>query len=65
MKKPLMILGQGALIGKDAQNFQNICIELAYKFNFINNDWNGFNVLHSAASRAGAMSMVFFRQVKV
>ena len=60
MKKPLMILGQGALIGKDAQNFQNICIELAYKFNFINNDWNGFNVLHSAASRAGAMSIGFF-----
>ena len=60
MKKPLMILGQGALIGKDAQNFQNICIELAYKFNFINDDWNGFNVLHSAASRAGAMSIGFF-----
>ena len=60
MKKPLMILGQGALIGKGAQNFQNICIELAYKFNFINNDWNGFNVLHSAASRAGAMSIGFF-----
>ena len=60
MKKPLMILGQGALIGKDAQNFQNICIELAYKFNFINNEWNGFNVLHSAASRAGAMSIGFF-----
>ena len=60
MKKPLMILGQGALIGKDAQNFQNICIELAYKFNFINNGWNGFNVLHSAASRAGAMSIGFF-----
>ena len=60
MKKPLMILGQGALIGKGAQNFQNICIELAYKFNFINNHWNGFNVLHSAASRAGAMSIGFF-----
>ena len=60
MKKPLMILGQCALIGKDSQNFQNICIELAYKFNFINNDWNGFNVLHSAASRAGAMSIGFF-----
>jgi len=59
MKKPLMIIGQGALMGEDAQNFQNICIELAYKFNFIDNDWNGFNVLHSAASRAGAMSIGF------
>ena len=59
MNKPLMILGQGALIGEDAENFQNICIDLAYKFNFINNDWNGFNVLHSAASRAGAMSIGF------
>ena len=59
MNKPLMILGQGALIGEDAENFQNICINLAYKFNFINNDWNGFNVLHSAASRAGAMSIGF------
>ena len=59
MNKPLMILGQGALIGEGAENFQNICIDLAYKFNFINNDWNGFNVLHSAASRAGAMSIGF------
>ena len=55
-----MIIGQGALIGNDAKNFLNICIELAHKFNFINKNWNGFNVLHSAASRAGAMSVGFF-----
>ncbi|MBS39224.1 MAG: NADH-quinone oxidoreductase subunit G [Rhodobiaceae bacterium] len=60
MKKPIMIIGQGALIGNDANNFLNICIELAHKFNFITSDWNGFNVLHSAASRPGAMSIGFF-----
>ena len=59
MKKPMMIIGQGALIGKDAENFLNICIEIAHKFNFVTNEWNGFNVLHSSASRAGAMSVGF------
>tara|TARA_B100000123_G_scaffold252336_1_gene212582 strand:- start:1486 stop:3339 length:1854 start_codon:yes stop_codon:yes gene_type:complete len=59
MKKPMMIIGQGALIGKEAENFLNICIEIAHKFNFVTNEWNGFNVLHSSASRAGAMSVGF------
>ena len=58
-EKPVMIVGQGALTGDKGSEFLDLCIELAYKFNFINNEWNGFNVLHTAASRAGAMSIDF------
>jgi len=54
-----MIIGQGALLGKKGEEFLNLCINLAHKYNFLNEDWNGFNVLHSAASRPGAMSIGF------
>ncbi|MFL2834017.1 MAG: NADH-quinone oxidoreductase subunit NuoG [Alphaproteobacteria bacterium] len=59
MQKPCMIIGQGALLGKKGEEFLNLCINLAHKYNFLNEDWNGFNVLHSAASRPGAMSIGF------
>ena len=59
MNKPLMIIGQGALRGDKGENYLNLCIELAYKYNFLKDDWNGFNVLHTAASRPGAMEIGF------
>ena len=59
MNKPLMIIGQGALKGDEGEDYLNLCIELANKYNFLKNDWNGFNVLHTAASRPGAMEIGF------
>ncbi len=59
MNKPLMIIGQGALRGDKGENYLNLCIELAHKYNFLKDDWNGFNVLHTAASRPGAMEIGF------
>ena len=59
MNKPIMIIGQGALKGDEGEDYLNLCIELANKYNFLKNDWNGFNVLHTAASRPGAMEIDF------
>ena len=59
MSKPLMIIGQGALRGDKGEDFLNLCIELAHKYNFLKDEWNGFNVLHTAASRPGAMEIGF------
>ena len=59
MNKPIMIIGQGALKGDEGEDYLNLCIELANKYNFLKNDWNGFNVLHTAASRPGAMEIGF------
>ena len=59
MKRPMMIIGQGALKGDSAQDFLNLTIELANKYNFLSSSWNGFNVLHNAAARPGAMEIGF------
>ena len=59
MKNPCMIIGQGALLGSNGEDFLNLCINLAHKYNFLTDGWNGFNVLHNAASRPGAMSIDF------
>ena len=59
MNNPLMIIGQGALRGDKGEDYLNLCIELAHKYNFLTDEWNGFNVLHTAASRPGAMEIGF------
>ena len=59
MEKPIMIIGQGALKGNFGEDYLNLCIELAHNYNFLSDEWNGFNVLHSAASRPGAMEVGF------
>ena len=59
MNKPLMIIGQGALRGDKGEEYLNLCIELAHKYNFLRDEWNGFNILHTAASRPGAMEIGF------
>jgi len=59
MSRPIMIIGQGAIIGDSGEDFLNLTIKLANKYNFLSSNWNGFNVLHNAASRPGAMEIGF------
>lgn len=58
-KKPMMILGQGALNRRDSLEILRLSQEIAEKYNFIQPDWNGFNVLHTAAGRVGALDLGF------
>ncbi|GAB6053665.1 NADH-quinone oxidoreductase subunit NuoG [Magnetospira thiophila] len=58
-KKPMIILGMGALARPDGAAILAAAHELADKMGMITADWNGFNVLHTAAGRVGAMDLGF------
>lgn len=61
-KNPLLIVGQGALTRRDSREILRLCQEIAEKYNFIQSEWNGFNVLHTAAARVGALDLGFVPQ---
>lgn len=58
-KKPVLILGAGALCRNDGKAIQTLAGQMAEEFGVISKDWNGFNMLHTAASRVGALSLGF------
>ena len=53
--KPLVIVGSGALTRKDAPQILRLAASLAKA----GDGWNGFNVLHSAASRVAGLDLGF------
>ncbi|WP_052045782.1 NADH-quinone oxidoreductase subunit NuoG [Candidatus Paracaedibacter symbiosus] len=61
-KNPMIIVGQGALNRRDGQEILRLCQSIADKFNMIQADWNGFNVLHTSAARVGALDLGFVPQ---
>ncbi len=58
-KHPMIILGAGALRRADGMAVQALARKVAERFNMVHEDWNGFNMLHSQASRVGALSLGF------
>lgn len=58
-KKPMLILGEGALSTGDAQAIHEAAKRIADKYGMIQKDWNGFNVLHTQAARVGALDIGF------
>ena len=58
-KRPMLILGTGALRRADGPAIHALARQLAESFNLIQDDWNGFNVLHTAAARVGGLDMGF------
>jgi NADH-quinone oxidoreductase subunit G len=58
-KKPMIILGQGALQRDDGAAMLAAAWALAVQYNMLNADWHGFNVLHTAAARVGALDLGF------
>jgi NADH-quinone oxidoreductase subunit G len=54
-ERPALILGMGAMRSADGQAIQ----ALARKKAVVNDNWNGFNVLHTAAGRVGALMVGF------
>jgi NADH-quinone oxidoreductase subunit G len=61
-KKPMLIIGYGALMRDDYQEILHLCSEIVKKYNFVQDGWNGFNILHSAASRVAALDLGFVPQ---
>ena len=58
-KAPLLILGQGALCRRDGAAILGRARKLAETFGMVRDDWNGFNILHLAAGRAGGLDLGF------
>ncbi len=56
-KKPMIIVGQGALRGANGSAVLAAVRSLAEKAGAVKEDWNGFCVLHTAAARVGGLDL--------
>jgi NADH-quinone oxidoreductase subunit G len=56
-KKPMLILGQGALTRSDGAAVLATARHIAEQYDLIQSDWNGFNILHTAAARVGGLDL--------
>lgn len=56
-QRPALILGMGALARPDGQAWATVARQIAEKYNLIQADWCGYNVLHTAASRVGGLDL--------
>jgi NADH-quinone oxidoreductase subunit G len=58
-KHPIVLVGAGAVGRHDGAAVMALAAKLAMDFGAIKDGWNGFGVLHSAASRVGAFDIGF------
>ncbi len=58
-KHPLIIVGQGALVGENGGAVLAAAAKLALAVGAVTADWNGFSILHTAAARVGALDLGF------
>ena len=58
-KKPMLIVGQGALTRDDGAAVLAACWQIAAATGMLAADWHGFNVLHTAAARVAALDLGF------
>ena len=58
-KRPMIIIGQGALARADGDVILGLARKIADKTGVVAEGWNGFNVLHQAAARVGGLDLGF------
>jgi NADH-quinone oxidoreductase subunit G len=58
-KHPIVLVGAGAAGRHDGAAVLALAAKLALEFGAVKDGWNGFGVLHSAASRVGALDIGF------
>ncbi|MCY1663885.1 NADH-quinone oxidoreductase subunit NuoG [Rhizobium sp. SL86] len=58
-KKPMIIVGPGALVREDGDSILAAAANLAESVGAIGEEWNGFGVIHTAASRVGGLDLGF------
>ena len=58
-KAPMLILGQGALARSDGAAILGLARRICENIGANGPEWNGFNILHSAAGRVGGMEVGF------
>lgn len=64
---PMIVVGNETLARADGKTIQNLINDLASKTNLINEEegWNGVNILHSEASRVGALDLGIIPQTSM
>jgi NADH-quinone oxidoreductase subunit G len=58
-KRPMLILGMGALARPDGAAILGLARRVAEQTNMVQEGWNGFNLLHTAAARVGGLEIGF------
>ncbi|MEC9368832.1 MAG: molybdopterin-dependent oxidoreductase, partial [Pseudomonadota bacterium] len=58
-KQPMVIVGQSAFARPEGAAIVALAATLAHDTGVISKGWNGFNILHTAASRVGALDLGF------
>ncbi len=58
-KRPMLIVGQAALARPDGAAILAAAWQIAAASGMLTPEWHGFNVLHTAASRVGALDLRF------
>jgi len=58
-ERPMVIVGPGAVARPDGAQVLGRARAVAERFGMVRDDWNGFNVLHAAASRVGGLELGF------
>jgi NADH-quinone oxidoreductase subunit G len=58
-KRPLIIVGQGALARSDGATVLSLAARIATDVQAVSGEWNGFAVLHTAAARVGGLDLGF------
>ncbi|PCI98886.1 MAG: NADH-quinone oxidoreductase subunit G [Alphaproteobacteria bacterium] len=61
-KKPMMIVGSGVFRRDDGMAIHALLHEAAEALGIVKKNWNGFNILHGAASRVGGLDVGFLPQ---
>jgi NADH-quinone oxidoreductase subunit G len=57
IEKPAFIIGHGAVARADGTAILSLTIRAAQAIGAVKDGWNGFNVLHTAAGRVGALEV--------
>jgi len=58
-ERPMIIIGMGALRRGDGAAIQALARQIADRYVMVSENWNGFNVLHTAAARVGGLDIGF------
>ena len=56
-ERPMVIVGQGALARPDGAAVLGLAAKVAKSFGAVSEGWNGFSVLHTAASRVAGLDL--------
>ncbi|AFR26277.1 NADH-quinone oxidoreductase subunit NuoG [Bartonella quintana] len=64
-ERPLIIIGEGALSGKEGLSVLKNLAKLADRVGALSEKWNGFGVLHNAASIVGGLDIGFTSELGI